>query len=158
MPAAFPGGVDGGAGGGGDVLDGQRGQFGEAQSCLDCGEEEGVVSAPVPGRAVWHGQEGVGLGSGQVGHDCPVVSALWDRQDLARGMGAVGDEWQCVAVEGVDRGQARVAGGGAVVTFVVEVVEESADGDGVEVVDREAGGVFFAFCVAKSSSSLIVSR
>jgi hypothetical protein len=54
-------------------------------------------------------------------------------------VGSVGDERQRIAVEGVDRGQARVAGRRAVVPFVVEVVEERADGDGVEVVDREAG-------------------
>jgi hypothetical protein len=66
------------------------------------------------------------------------VTALRDRQDLARGVGSVGDERQRIAVEGVDRGQARVACRRAVAPFVVEVVEERADGDGVEVVDREA--------------------
>ena len=82
----------------------------------------------------------------------PGRAALRDGQDLAGGVGVFGDQRQRIAVEGVDRGQARVAGRRAVVAFVVEVVEERADGHGVEVVDRETGGAFFVLRGRRTSA------
>lgn len=107
---------------------------------LNGGEEQCVVPAAVPGRAIRRREQGVGLRTGQVGNDRSVVAALRDREDLADGVGSVRDERQRIAVEGVDRGQACVAGRRAVVAFVVEVVEEGADGGGVELVEGKPGG------------------
>ena len=83
-----------------------------------------MVAAPVPGAAVRRRQQGVGLGAGQIGHDCPVVTALGGIAKTCLGVGSVRDQRQRIAVEGVDRGQPGVAGRRAVASFVVEVGEE----------------------------------
>jgi hypothetical protein len=89
-------------------------------------DDDRVVAATGPTRAVWGVDEGVELGLGEVGDQRAFVALGPDLQDpLDRG-GVFWMAHQAVAVEGADRGQARVAGSGAAAAVGLEVVQERA--------------------------------
>ena len=96
-----------------------------------------MVTAPIPSRAIRRREQGIRFGGRQEGHHGPVMTSLRDREHLTGSVSTLRDERERETVEGVDRGQAGVTGRGAVVPVAVEVGEELADGDGVQVVDRE---------------------
>ena len=115
-------------------------QLGGAQSGLGGEQEEGVVAAAGPGAAVGGGEQRVELGFGEE-RDQRAVEALGrDRQDALDRGGVLGVPQRGVAEQRADRGQARVAGAGAVVALVLEVIQERADQRRVEIVDVEVAG------------------
>ncbi len=82
-----------------------------------------MVASAVPGVGVRGGEERVGFGSGEKRDGGPVGPFPGDREDALDQLGVFGMLWCGVSVERSDRGEAGVAGGGAVVPFGFEVVE-----------------------------------
>ena len=62
------------------------------------------------GRPVGCGEQGGDLGFGEVGDDRAVEAFRWDRQDPLDDRGVVGAQQRGVPEQGVDGGQAGVAG------------------------------------------------
>lgn len=92
-----------------------------------------MVPPSGPGGLVAGGEQRVDLGFGEVGDQRPVEAFGWDRQD-PRNAGSVFGVCQGGELEqGVDRGEAGVAGADSVAALAFEVVEEGGDQRGVEV-------------------------
>ena len=138
--AAFADGVHVGAGGERDVFAGECGEFGDPQSGLDGESEHGVVAPAGPGALVAGAQQRVDLGLGEVGEEVAFGSFGRDGEHALDGAGVFGVVQGEVAEQRVDRGQAVVAGGGAVVPVAFEVVEERGDQRRVEVGDVQGAG------------------
>ena len=96
-----------------------------------------MVAAPDPGGGVGRGQQRLDLGVGEERDDRFVVAFLWDRGDASDQLGVLGVAQGCVGEHRAQRRQAGVAGAGAVVALVFEVVEEREDDGGVEVLESE---------------------
>ena len=92
-----------------------------------------MVPASDPSAAVGCGEQGVDLVRGQEGHLGTVVTLGGDGQHPLDELRVFGMTERGVAEQGVDRGESGVAGAGAVVPFVFEVVQERGDGGGVQV-------------------------
>ncbi len=103
------------------VSAGQRGQLGGAQPGLGGQHDQGVVAATGPGAAVRAGQQGVEFGFGEVGDQGPVGSFRWYRQDPFDVGGVFWVAQRGEPEQGVDRGEAGVAGAGAVGAVVFEM-------------------------------------
>jgi hypothetical protein len=101
-----------------------------------------VVAAAEPGRAIGCGQQRVDLVGGEETDDGPVASLGRDRQHPADVVGVFGCVQRRVTEQRSNRGQASVAGGGAVGAFGFQVVQERGDQRGVEVreVETARGG------------------
>ena len=139
------------------VGDGQAGQLADPQPGVDGGEQERVVTPPVPRAPVGCGGERLGFPAGQPG-DGRLAGALGrDRQDLRDLLGVLGIVQRRVAEEGADRGQPRVAGRDAAAPFFFQVGEERADRAGAQVGDRQLVRLA-AGPAAKPSSKAKVSR
>jgi len=95
---------------------------------------------PVQVGLVAAAEQGVDLGLGQVADQRPVEAFGRDRQDPGDAGGVVGMMQGGEPEQGVDRGQAGVAGADAVAAFAFEVIEEAADQRGVEVGDVQRRG------------------
>ena len=92
-----------------------------------------MVAASGPGGAVGGVDECVELGLGEIGDQRAFVAFGPDLQDPLDRRGVFGVAQHAVAVEGADRGQARVAGPGAAAAVGFEVVQERADQRRVEL-------------------------
>jgi hypothetical protein len=92
-----------------------------------------VIASAQRGGLVRDGQQRVGLGAGQEAHVGGIGAFLGDRQDALDEQGVFGALQRGVAEQGVDRGQAGVAGGDAVVPVGLQVVQEPADEAGIDV-------------------------
>ena len=86
-------------------------------------DKDGVVASPAPGVGVGGGEQCFGFGSGEERDGGPVGPFLGDCEDALDRLGVFGVLVGRVFVERSDRGEAGVAGGGAVVPFGFEVVE-----------------------------------
>ena len=138
--AAFADGVHVGADGEGHVLAGESGELGDPQSGLDGEREHGVIASSGPGGQVAGVQQRVDLGVGEVGDEVAFGSFGWDGEHALDGAGVFGVVQREVAEQGVDGGQAVVAGGGAVVAVAFEVIQERGDQRRVELGDVQGGG------------------
>jgi hypothetical protein len=96
-----------------------------------------VVSAPGPGGLVRSGKERLGLASVEEGHGRRVGALLGDGKDLGDELGVLGMPVGGKAVEGTQCGETGVAGAGAVVALVFEVVQEAGDKGRVEIGEVE---------------------
>jgi hypothetical protein len=112
-------------------------QFGGPQARLDGDAEERCVAPPGPGRPVRRGQQGVDLRLGQVCDQSPFEAFWRDGQHPLDGGGMFGMAQGGIAEQGPDRGQPGVAGAYAVLSFVLQMVEEGADQRRIEIVDVE---------------------
>jgi hypothetical protein len=86
-------------------------------------------------------EQRVDLGRGEVGEECLIVVLRGDRQDPGDEVGVLGVAQRGVTVEGVDRGQASVAGADAVPAALLERREERGDQLGVENADVQVAGL-----------------
>lgn len=132
--ATFPLAADGGAAAQSDVVAVQAGEFGDAQAGLDGQGQHGLVPSSFPAFWIRCRQQGVDLRAGQE-RDGPLVEPLgWDVQDPLDEQGVFGVLEGGVGEQRPDRGQADVAGSGAVAALVFQVVEERGDHVRVQVV------------------------
>jgi len=86
-----------------------------------------VVAAPGPGRLVAAAEQRVDLGLGQVADQRPGEAFGRDREHPGDAGGMFGMSESGEPEQGVDRGQAGVAGADAVTALVFEMVEEPGD-------------------------------
>jgi hypothetical protein len=123
-----------------DVGDADRDCLGDARSgVVQDGEEDGIALA-APGGAVGSGEDGVDLVAGEVAED-GLVNALGRNRENALCDGKCGGISEgSVAKKGADRGEAEIAGTGAVAPFLLQVVEKREHGRGIEVLNRQSGG------------------
>ena len=99
-----------------------------------------MVAPTGPGGLVAGVEQGVDLVLGEVGEEVAFGSLGWDREhplDRRRVFGMLEGE---VAEQRVDRREAVVAGGRAVVPVALEVVEECGDERRVELCDVQLAG------------------
>jgi hypothetical protein len=115
----------------------QGDQFRGPQAGLECRGEHRVVAAACPGGLVRSGEQRVGLRLAEVGDDRAVEPLGRDGQDPLDDRRVLGMAERCVAEQGVDGGQAGVAGADAVSPRGSQVVEERADQRGVQVGDPQ---------------------
>jgi hypothetical protein len=121
----------------GNVAAAEPDQFRDSESGLDGYQEKCAVSTASPGRAVWSCEQGVDfLWVEEV--DRSLLEALaWHGQD------PLADECVCrfvesdVSEEGVDRGQAGIAGAGAILSIPLQVLEKLSHEWGVQIFDRQ---------------------
>ena len=99
-----------------------------------------MIASAGPGGPVRAGQQRFDLVFGEEPDDGGVGAFRGDRQDPADGRGVVGAAQRRVGEQGVDRGEAVVAGRGAVAAPGFEVVEERPDQRGVNVGEVESRG------------------
>jgi len=120
-----------------DVTDGEVGEFADPGPGVVEDGEQGRVAAALPGGAVWLGEQTAGLLDGQVVDrrlGCPLHG---DGEDVLAAGHPGGVLGLHPPVERADRGQALIAGRGAVVPAGLEPVQESGDGVGVDVIEGE---------------------
>ena len=103
-------------------------------------DDDRVVAAAGPARAVGGVDERVEFGFGEIGDQRAFVAFGSDLQDPFDRRGVLWVAQHAVAVEGADRGQAGVAGPGAAPAVGFEVVEERADQRRVELAEVELDG------------------
>jgi hypothetical protein len=120
-----------------DVLAGKPAQLGDAHPGLDGDGEQRVVAAACPAVPVGGGEEGVGLGAVQEGHDGRVEAPGRDGEHPCDEGGVLGMAQGREPEQRVNRRQPRVAALGAVAAFVFEVVQERADGGSVEIAESQ---------------------
>jgi hypothetical protein len=101
-----------------------------------------MIPAAVPGGGVGGGQQRVEFGGVEEADDCGGGPFGLDGQDPGDQVGVFRCAQAGVAEQGVDRGQPVVAGGDGVPARRFQVVQELADGDGVQVGQVELGGEF----------------
>ena len=140
------------------VTDLQVGEFGDAGAGVVGGGEQDRVAPAAPCRAVGRGQDRGDLLAGQVAEHRAVEALGRDGQHACGDRQAGGVAQGGVAHERVDRGQAGVAGAGAVAALGFEVVEEVQHQRRVQVGQASAEGGLPVRCSAKPSSSSNASR
>ena len=131
--AALSDGVHGGAGGERDVLTRESGEFRDPQAGLDGESEHGVVAPAGPGGLVAGVQQRVDLGVDEVGDEVALGPLGRDGEHTLDSGGVFGMLQGQIAEQRVQRGQAVVAGGRAVVPVAFEVVQKRGDQGRVEV-------------------------
>jgi hypothetical protein len=99
-----------------------------------------VVAAAEPGVAVGCCEQGVDFVVGEERHELALDAFGWDGEHPLDQRGVLGVAQRGVAEQRVNGSEAVVAGAHAVETFTLEVIEEGADRDGVEVLDGEFRG------------------
>lgn len=124
-----------------NIGDGERCCFCDPEPGLGHDGEDGVVASPAPGVGVGGGEQCFGFGSGEERDGGPVGPFLGDCEGALDRLGVFGVLVGRVFVERSDRGEAGVAGGGAVVPFGFEVVEKPSDEGGVKLTDIKIGWV-----------------
>jgi len=129
-----------GAGGEGDVLAGEPGEFGDPQPGLDGQREDGMVAPSGPCGQFAGVEQRVDLGLGEVGDEVALGSLGRDGEHALDGAGVLGVLQGKVAEQRVDRSQPVIASGGAVAPLALEMVQERADQRRVEFGDVEGGG------------------
>jgi len=125
-----------------NVAAGQAGQLGDPEPGLGGEGEHCVVAPPGPGGFVRGCEQGTDLRLGEPGDEGFFMLLGRDGQDAGDRLGVLGMAQGGVAEQGSDRGEAGVAGAGAVAPDVFEVVQEAADQRGVQVGDVELAGLF----------------
>jgi hypothetical protein len=125
-----------------DVSPGEGGELGDPQAGLDGEREQRAVAPSGPGGGVRGGEQRGGFGLGEVGDELAVEPLGRDGRDPLDDGRVVEVTQGREAEQGMDRGQAGVAGTDAVAALVFEMVQERADQRGVEVGDLQAGGLF----------------
>ena len=120
-----------------NVGDVERGELGGAQPGLDREQEQRVVAASGPGRAIRCGEQRVDLLLVEERDERSVGAFRWDREHALDVVGVFGMAQRGIPIERVDRRQAGVSGAGAVAAVGLEVIEERGDGVGVEIGDVE---------------------
>src|SRR6266851_1111190 len=101
------------------------------------GQQQGVIPPAGLGGPVGRGEQGVGLGCGEVGDQGPVGSPVRDGEHPLDDGGVFWRARCHVAGQRVDGGQPAVAGAGGVAADGRQVVQERADRRGVEVGQRQ---------------------
>jgi hypothetical protein len=124
-----------------DVAAGECGQLGDPQPGLGGEREHGVIAPSGPGALVRGGEERTDFGFGEPGDERLVESLGGDGQDAGDGLGVLGVAQGRVGEHGADRGEAGVAGAGAVAPVVLEMVQEVSDQRRVQVADVEITGL-----------------
>ena len=119
------------------VVHRQGDQFRGPQAGLDRRGEQRVVAAAGPGGLVGSGEQRVGLRLAEVGDDRAVEPLGRDGQDPLDDRRVLGMAERGIAEQGVDGGQAGVAGADAVAPNRFQVVQERADQRGIQVGDPE---------------------
>ena len=118
---------------------GQREQLGDAQTGLHGGEQQRVIAASGPGRAVGAVEQRVDLRGREEGDGALLGPFRGDREHPLDLRGVLGVAQRAVVKERVDRGEADVAGARAVSALVLEVFQERADRGRVELCELQAG-------------------
>jgi len=127
-----------GAGGEVDVAAAKAGQLRCPESGLGQQDDDRVVAATRPARAVGGVDERVELGLGEVGDQRAFVALGPDLLDPLDRRGVLGVTQQAVAVEGADSGQPGVARPRAAAAVGLEVIQERADQRRVELAEVES--------------------
>jgi hypothetical protein len=100
-------------------------------------DDDRVVAATGPRRAVRRIDQRVELGLGEIGDQRAFVAFGPDLQDPLDRRGMLGVTQHAVAVEGADSGQPGVASPRAAAAVGLEVIEERADQRRIELVELE---------------------
>jgi hypothetical protein len=137
LPAPLAGAADVGSAAELDAAAGEAAQLGDPQAGLDGDGEQRVVAAAGPAVPVGGGEQGAGLGAVQERHDGPVEALGRDGEHPGDEGGVLGMAQGREPEQRVNGRQARVAALGAVAPVAFEVVQERADGGGVEVVELQ---------------------
>jgi hypothetical protein len=117
-------------------------ELGKAQACLGREQEQGVVAASEPCRAIGRDKDRLDLGPRQEMQLALIVTLARYREDTLD-QGAV-----CRLLEGgepeerADGGQAQVAGPDTGTPLRLEISEEAADKRHIEIVDGQSRGGF----------------
>ena len=107
---------------------------------MDGQQHQDPVSSAFPPGLVRCGDESVSLGWGQE-RDDPLVEPLgWDGQNPLDQQGVLGVAQCRVGEQRADRCQSHVAGSDAVMSLVLQMIQESGDHRRVQVVPVELGG------------------
>ena len=122
------------------ILTAQADQLRHPQAGLDGHEEQGAVSPARPAARVGSGQQRLDLFAAQKVDGPACVAFARDGEDALAEQGLGRLPKSHVPEEGVNRGEAGVAGAGAVAPGALQMLQEVSDQGGVELLDREVGG------------------
>src|SRR5437016_3593276 len=117
------------------VCTAETSKLGDPQAGLDRKHEHGVVAPANPGGTVAGGQEGVDLVVDEVCDEIGLEALRRDGQYPLNACRVLGVVQRGVGEEGMDGGEAVVAGADGVVAVSFEVVQESANKRGDQVCD-----------------------
>ena len=118
-----------------DVGDGEPDDLADAQPGLDRQGEHRMVAAAGAGVLVAGAQQCIGFAGVKPGEGVAVHSRCRDRQDALDHFGMLVVAQRGVTEQGVNRGQAGVAGAHAVAANFLQIVEEPGDGVGIKIAD-----------------------
>src|SRR5262245_20617370 len=115
-------------------------QLGEAQSCLGCEQQQCVIAASEPRRAIGRGKYRLDLGARQEMHLALVVALARYRKDpLDKGAAS----WlleRRITKEGADGGQPQITGPDAGTALLLEVLKKRADETRIQILEDQGGG------------------
>ena len=125
-----------------NVLASQAYQLGDPKASLHGEQQQGPVAAPYPGGKVGRSQKGVDLFAIQKFDGPPFVAFGRHREDslTKQRMGRLLESH--VLKEGMNRRQTDIAGASAILSAVLEMIEEITNEGNVQVLDREIRGCF----------------
>jgi hypothetical protein len=120
-----------------DVLTAQTSQFSNTQACLDSKCYKSVVATTTPRLSVWCSQDCIDLRRSQKIHNT-AVAPLGGNGKNSLNKGAMFRMLKRhVVEERMYRCQPQISGFGAVVSFLLQVVEELADEWGIKILQRQ---------------------
>jgi hypothetical protein len=122
-----------------EVVDAERAELGDAQSRLQCEDEERVVTPARPARTVRACEQRVDLVWDEEAHECPFAPLGGDGKDAADERGVLGVPERREGKQRPDRGEPDVAALDRQAPGALEVIEEAPDHLGVEVGEAELG-------------------
>ncbi len=125
-----------------DVAVTQPSQFRYPKTGLSSDAEQSVISPPGPGVPVGCCDDGIELGADQKADFGPLAAFGGYGQHSGDELGVLGVAQGAIVKERADGGQAGVSGAGTVVTFLLEVIQEGADGGGIEIGQVQPGWLF----------------
>ena len=123
-----------------EVSTGEPGKLGEAQAGLGRQQEECMIASAGRGGAVRRGEERLQFGTVEEGDEGALDALGRDGEHAPDECGVFGMTEGREAKERMDRGEADVAGAGAVAASLLEMLEEGAHAGGVEVRKGELRG------------------
>jgi hypothetical protein len=125
-----------------DVLAGQANQLGDPDAGLHGEQKQCPIATPFPSGKIGRRQKGVDLFPIEKFDGPPFVAFGGHRQDSLTKQ-RMGRLLEChVSKEGMNRSQADISGPGAILTVVLEMIEEITNEGHVQVLDREIRGCF----------------
>lgn len=129
-------------------------QLGKTQAGLHGEQQQGVIAPPQPCRPIRGGEDGLDLRSVKE-MDLTLVVALARYRQHTLDMSPVGRLFEgCETEEGTDGRQPQITGSDAGGSVLLEIIQESTDEGGIQIVERQVRRRLVEPCLGKGKGAI----